>query len=579
MAQARDAVRTHLLSTKSYLNKDLVICLEGMHPIFPDAPFTLGPEDAVDLSGPGRVIWRGSQGSGLTGGLQVTGWSPTTLAGSPAFVAPLPATYPTNMPVRALWVAGARASRTQTNSSSLGTFTRWVSNDNSTVGFTVSNIPHTWANSTQSIEFTWAKALALWIQPRCCVASIDIAAGNITLTSPCGHLVDIREAHRGLHVPAPVGIEAALTALTPGMFWHDVPRALLYYSPAPGQTLGDLEGDAWVPASDLLLQLTNTTGHTFTGMSFMHSGWSQVNTPGGFVDAQSGVYNGGLEPPGAVRAGGVSGVSFANCTFTRLASPYAVEVANASSDSGITRSFFSDLSGGAVKLGGVRANAFSPAPSDWDTRLFLLDSFVNGSSVEYEGAAAVFAGYVQSTSISYNSITQASYSAISIGWGWGASFPLGFGNNTVAFNRIAQVMTRLGDGGGIYVNGAEDGTNGAQGWVSHMHGNFVNQSEAVYAVLYLDNGASFWNVSKNVAASSPKSWAVYMQGPPNSVPSARNSSVEDLWYMDCLDPKVNCVPEGCVTSNIVKVTGEWPEEALAIMAGAGPRGGGEGGLF
>lgn len=62
-----------------------------------------------------------------------------------------------------------------------------------------------------------------------------------------------------------------------------------------------------------------------------------------------------------------------------------------------------------------------------------------------------------------------------------------------------------------------------------------------------------------------------MQGPPNSVPPARDSSVSGLWYRDTLDPKVNCVAEGCVTSNIVKVTGDWPAEALGIIAAAGPR--------
>ena len=62
-----------------------------------------------------------------------------------------------------------------------------------------------------------------------------------------------------------------------------------------------------------------------------------------------------------------------------------------------------------------------------------------------------------------------------------------------------------------------------------------------------------------------------MQGPPNSVPSARNSTVRGLWYKDTLDPKVNCIPEGCSTADVYKVTGAFPPQAQAIINAAGPR--------
>jgi len=455
----------------------------------------------------------------------------------------------------------------------LGTFTRWTSADNSSVGFTVSkDIPLSWASSTSAIEFSWAVVIANWIQPRCTVAGIDYHTRNITLATPCGALANAREAHRKVYLPPPVNIEAVMSALAPGVFWHDLANALVYYALAPGQTLADLEQDAWAPSADVILQLNGTSGHTFSGLTFSHSGWSQVNSPSGFVDAQTAVYNNGKEPPGAVRASGVSSVVFDNCTFTAIASPYALEIANKSSDSGVVFSSFTELSGGAVKLGGVsETNAFSVNSSDWDARLYLMDSVIANVSLEYQGAAAIFAGYVQTANIAYNAIMDASYSAISVGWGWGNSFPKGFGNNTVAFNRITRVMKRLRDGGGIYVNGAEDGVNESDAWVSQIHDNYVEADENVYAVFYLDNGASKWVLERNVAASSPLAWAFYMQGPPNSVPPAYNCTVRDFWYQDTLDPKINCVAEGCTTANIVKVvSGPWPPPAAMIIARAGP---------
>jgi hypothetical protein len=62
--------------------------------------------------------------------------------------------------------------------------------------------------------------------------------------------------------------------------------------------------------------------------------------------------------------------------------------------------------------------------------------------------------YLFSSDISHNTISNAGYSGVSLGWGWGTVFPAGCGNNTISYNRIYSVMEKLRDGGGIYVGGA-----------------------------------------------------------------------------------------------------------------------------
>ena len=71
------------------------------------------------------------------------------------------------------------------------------------------------------------------------------------------------------------------------------------------------------------------------------------------------------------------------------------------------------------------------------------------------------------------------------------------------YNKMFNVMSKLKDGGGIYVNGA---TNPEYGW-NTMSNNWVNNDEHVYAVFYLDNGASHWHVTNNVASNSTVAWA------------------------------------------------------------------------
>jgi len=56
---------------------------------------------------------------------------------------------------------------------------------------------------------------------------------------------------------------------------------------------------------------------------------------------------------------------------------------------------------------------------------------------------------------------------------------MGVGNNSITYNRIENVMRLLRDGGGIYVNGAEN-----KSFESVMAHNYVEQDMAVFAVYY-----------------------------------------------------------------------------------------------
>ena len=258
---AKSQLRSILQGTGHVLASDHVICIHPGRYDVSRTPLTFGPEDSV--SGDGRVVWKAvAPGVTISGGVAVTGWEPTTLGGASVFVAPVPAGFAPGAVVRQLWVAGARASRTITDATSVfGTATPWQSADAYTAGFIVERIPAAWSInrcakdeqagvlfpfvtphmlhcSTTSIEFTWPIVLANWIAPRCTIAAIS--GLNITLASPCsGFLVARNVYHSSL--PAPVTAEAAPQfPLGPGVFYHDAEGGLLYYALGPGQTAADL---------------------------------------------------------------------------------------------------------------------------------------------------------------------------------------------------------------------------------------------------------------------------------------------------------------------------------------------------
>ena len=152
---------------------------------------------------------------------------------------------------------------------------------------------------------------------------------------------------------------------------------------------------------------------------------------------------------------------------------------------------------------------------------------MSNGGIVYAACAAVFAGYVFDTQITANTITDfscdmppvislstcqasqfsAADSSISVGWGWGGSKFLGYGNNIVSFNRMQRVMTKLRDGGGIYVNGWTNPS-----YRNIMSHNWCDTDEAVFAIYYLDNGSSRWDVFQNVGTNSPLPWCYFMTG-------------------------------------------------------------------
>lgn len=616
LTAARDAVR-QLLRSNASATSDIIVCLAPGVYDHSSAPLALSHEDDVcgyvlaesatrDLcrrSPPRRVRWRGSAAGAsiVSGGVQITGWSPTTLGGGAVYAASVPAgTFSSGLTARAFWVAGNRTTRTIGQAQSLlGPMTAWVSASGDSMGYTVGgSIPAAWAaNNTQLIEFTWPIVIANWIAPRCTIASVDVAARNITLTSPCGGFLVDRTSSKGDAVPPPpVTVEAAPTfPLAAGTFYHDAAAGVIFYALQAWQTPAQLESDAWVSPAEVLLQVANVTGHSFEGISYAYSTWNQANTADGFVDDQSCVHActpgaplcGGAgriararglegppsstaEPPGAVRVLSSASVSFVNCTFVHMGAPYALQAGAGSQDVAVSASTFTDLSGGFLKLGDVDAtHASSPDPSQWDARATIASNTAADMALEYGGAAGLFAGYLFSATIAHNAVADAGYSGMSVGWGWGTVFPAGVGNNSITGNRISNVMRVLRDGGGIYLNGATNAS-----FPSVVSGNWVDYDNAVYAVYYLDNGASHWLVTDNVASHAPPAWAFFMQGC-CQLP-ALDSHVQNFWYAadEMLAPQNNCAAEGCTvnSSTVYAITGgAWPAAALAIMNASGPQ--------
>ena len=224
----------------------------------------------------------------------------------------------------------------------------------------------------------------------------------------------------------------------------------------------------------------------------------------------------------------------------------------------------------------------------WDRGFHIADSTIVNLPVEYTGATAVFFGYVENATIEHNHMENMTYSAMTIGWGWGRT-ACGRGNNHVLANRIVNPLrARCCDGGEVYTLGPQPGSTIARNHLVN-HGEFEGHGQSSYATrpnpLYHDNGSGGFTDKNNVIEGS---WEHYCgENAPHGCASCKlhcpdstgkeadcGISVVDNWlFKSTFQEKEQCsaTPGTSVTGTVNVTGGVLPPAAQAIVDAAGPR--------
>ena len=112
--------------------------------------------------------------------------------------------------------------------------------------------------------------------------------------------------------------------------------------------------------------------------------------------------------------------------------------------------YFHDISGAGVQIGSFN----DPLGAVLDTNNTVSNTIVNKAGAEFHGAAGINVGYTQGTVLTHNDVSNLTYGAISMGWGWSrhaCASCTNAGWNTIAYNRAHNYKLVLNDGGGIYM--------------------------------------------------------------------------------------------------------------------------------
>ncbi|MDX2681816.1 RICIN domain-containing protein [Streptomyces sp. NY05-11A] len=502
------AAQAAVRAVNANMSDDIVVNLRGgAYPL--TTPITFGTGDSGTNGH--TVVYQAYNGETpvITGGKAITGW---TAAAGGEYKAPVG-----TLDFRQLYVNGVRATRARFPD--LGSDFQLQGSDKTNKLLKVlSSQVSDWAHLGQvemMLETQWGESYLR-------LKSTSSSTGTAN--------VSIQDHEAGILFPRPFPVLANGSPLhfenaheflnEPGEFYVDTAAQTVYYKPRPGEdmstatvqaptlrTLFDIKGtNLDSPAHDLRF-----SGLTFTGTTWMEA------TDNGYLNGQGGNYNISADssnnqyvgrPPAGVQAANADRLSFTGNTFTQLGAT-ALDLHHGVHDSTVTGNLIFDIAGNGIMVGKFSDptvemhTVYNPptSPAGEDAREVVKNVTVKNNLItrigeDYLGTAGINAGFVNSTTIDHNDISDTPWAGISLGWGW-LSAANAEGNNSVSYNRIGNVMNRLCDSAGIYHLSNDPGT--------VISGNYIHDAirgpaacGSAVAGIYTDEGSNNMTLSNNV---------------------------------------------------------------------------------
>lgn len=312
---------------------------------------------------------------------------------------------------------------------------------------------------------------------------------------------------------------------TYGEWYYDETEQKITYIPYEFETLENTQ--LRIPKTEELLSIRGEVGDKvenvyIEGINFKYT----ANT---YIDGKIGGQGNRNDNPYVKRISGgandarpISALSFENVKNIRVSGNIfaclgggALDFVSGVEDIQVEKNLFNGIGGNGVLVGPTATGMYTTKNVDGKTE---IDEWIvpfgdereynkNVSTVnnyfndigwqEYSGCGVIYT-YAADSVISYNTIDNVRYSAISAGWGWDTTAtPYDFTKNyEISHNRISNVMNLMSDGGSIYTIGVQEGTEIHDNYIYESHdsvycypdGNtMMGQKSYASAAIYLDN--------------------------------------------------------------------------------------------
>ncbi|MES2572774.1 MAG: discoidin domain-containing protein [Verrucomicrobiota bacterium] len=291
----------------------------------------------------------------------------------------------------------------------------------------------------------------------------------------------------------------------PGEWYADASNNRVYYIPRGGENMGSAE--VVIPLIENIVRVNGASlGNRvhdleFRNLRFEHSTWTAVNGAG-LVPVQGSEFQ---RPsysylPGAVEVSNAQRVHFTNNTFQHLGAS-ALNAPIGISDASFIGNAFTDVAAGGLQIG---VKGLSPS-NGIPIRITVSNNLFHRIGLDYLFSVGFISYSLRDSTLTRNHFNDLPYTAIHIGDfnanGGGYNNPSAFqesGGNTVTFNKVCNFLKYLRDGGGIYINGCNRGSDGVTR-STFVSDNFFSQWWTDEAAIYSEDHSGNITYQKNVA--------------------------------------------------------------------------------
>lgn len=290
----------------------------------------------------------------------------------------------------------------------------------------------------------------------------------------------------------------------PGEFYYNRKEGYIYYFPYPQEDMssvetfvGNIEGMFEIGG----IKAEHLKGIVFDNLEIRYSVWNHVSENGLFasqadalVFQKDGVSKSGILPS-QININHAERVAFTNCAISCLGSS-ALNFDDDVHDVKVIGNLISDNSGAGIRVGSPQL------PYDDDltlcTNVLIENNAILRAGGEYAGCTGIIVYYGGGVNVLHNTIHNTSYTAISLGWGWGTQDPEGHGGIVAKYNRVTDSMMSLGDGSHIYTLGPLRNSEIAYNYFGKT------RDDAGGAGVYFDAGTGHVNAHDNVTKARYK---------------------------------------------------------------------------
>ena len=430
-----------------------------------------------------------------------------------------------------------------------------------------------------------------WMNPRLSLEEVaDMGNGKVKVVPNQEKFSIVPDACRHSMEESwfPAYLENAYEFLdTPGEWYLNPHDGYMYYIPLKSEDMSHMR--LTLPVGEKMITAMGTSSKTpirnivFENIEFANTAWNAPTNDRFVGTQQNNMYGGNnvkaVMPRVAVSVQNAHYVDFTNSKFTRMGCiGLAYEKAVKYCD--VIGNEFCDIAGGAMFMGSSADEYLSETKADLNEFNRVNNNYLHNIATDYQGSAAISTGFPQHSEINHNEIANLPYSGIHVGWGWTITAKTGTDlmDLEIAHNHIREVQNgRVYDGACIYTVTPSM----LNGPMNSIHSNYLLNNRNAYGAIYIDNGSTRWDVTKNVVDHEDITlWELSPTSKQNKM------TKEKIRYVNINTGagEATKVHENYTTTNLYATTfwdyvevgenysypdADWPEEVYPIIAQAG----------